>query len=82
MCWSRRREPWRPPAGSSSALENSPHPIEVTTDRAPSYPRVIEELIPAAVSATHRPQPGLQAPLIGFNEVILILLGDQRLGQF
>jgi IS6 family transposase len=30
------------------ALEHGPHPTEVTTDRAPVYPRVIEELIPAA----------------------------------
>jgi transposase-like protein len=30
------------------ALEHGPHPTEVSTDRAPTYPRVIEELIPAA----------------------------------
>src|SRR5919112_1636028 len=30
------------------ALEHSPHPTEVSTDRAPAYPRVLEELLPAA----------------------------------
>jgi IS6 family transposase len=30
------------------ALNSGPAPVEVTTDRAPVYPRVIEELIPAA----------------------------------
>jgi IS6 family transposase len=30
------------------ALNSGPAPVEVTTDRAPVYPRVIEELVPAA----------------------------------
>jgi len=30
------------------ALRLGPSPVEVTTDRAPAYPRVIEELVPAA----------------------------------
>ncbi len=30
------------------AFEHGPRPTEVSTDRAPAYPRVIEELIPAA----------------------------------
>jgi transposase-like protein len=30
------------------ALQHGPRPTEVSTDRAPAYPRVIEELIPAA----------------------------------
>jgi transposase, IS6 family len=30
------------------ALEHSSRPTEVTTDRAPAYPRVIDELLPAA----------------------------------
>jgi IS6 family transposase len=34
------------------ALEHGPHPAEVTTDRAPAYPRVIEELIPAVCHVT------------------------------
>ena len=34
------------------ALEHSPRPTEVTTDQAPAYPRVIEELIPAACHVT------------------------------
>ena len=30
------------------ALEHGPGPSEVSTDRAPAYPRVLEELLPAA----------------------------------
>ena len=30
------------------ALEHGLHPSEVTTDRAPAYPRVLDELLPAA----------------------------------
>jgi transposase-like protein len=30
------------------ALEHCPRPPEVTTDRAPAYPRVLDELLPAA----------------------------------
>jgi len=30
------------------ALEHGPRPSEVTTDRAPPYPRVLDELLPAA----------------------------------
>jgi transposase-like protein len=36
------------------ALEHSPRPSEVTTDQAPAYPRVIEELIPAACHVTEQ----------------------------
>jgi IS6 family transposase len=36
------------------ALEHGPHPIEVSTDRAPAYPRVIEELIPTACHITEQ----------------------------
>ncbi len=36
------------------ALEHGLHPTEVTTDRAPAYPRVIEELIPAACHITEQ----------------------------
>ena len=36
------------------ALEHGPSPTEVTTDRAPAYPRVLEELIPAACHVTER----------------------------
>ncbi len=32
----------------TQALKYGPHPTEVSTDRAPIYPRVIEELIPVA----------------------------------
>jgi transposase-like protein len=30
------------------ALEHGPSPTEVTTDRAPAYPRVLDELLPTA----------------------------------
>ena len=30
------------------ALQHGPRPTEVSTDRAPTYPRVLEELLPAA----------------------------------
>src|SRR5947209_17702051 len=30
------------------ALEHGPRPSEVSTDQAPAYPRVIDELLPAA----------------------------------
>jgi transposase, IS6 family len=36
------------------ALEHGLRPSEVTTDRAPAYPRVIEELIPAACHVTEQ----------------------------
>ena len=32
----------------SRALEHGPHPTEVGTDRAPTYPPVLDELLPAA----------------------------------
>lgn len=34
------------------ALEHGPRPTEVTTDRAPAYPRVLDELLPAACHVT------------------------------
>ena len=36
------------------ALEHGPSPIEVTTDRAAAYPRVLEELVPAACHVTEQ----------------------------
>jgi IS6 family transposase len=33
---------------STHALGHSPRPAEVSTDRAPAYPRVLDELLPAA----------------------------------
>ena len=30
------------------ALEHGPHPTEVSTDRAPAYPRVLDEVVPCA----------------------------------
>jgi IS6 family transposase len=34
------------------ALEHGPRPSEVTTDRAPAYPRVLDEVMPAACHVT------------------------------
>jgi transposase-like protein len=36
------------------ALEHSPRPTEVSTDGAPAYPRVIDELLPAACHITEQ----------------------------
>jgi transposase, IS6 family len=36
------------------ALEHSPRPTEVTTDRAPAYPRVVDELLPATCHITEQ----------------------------
>jgi transposase, IS6 family len=36
------------------ALEHAPRPTEVTTDRAQAYPRVLEELAPAACHVTEK----------------------------
>ncbi len=36
------------------ALEHDPRPTEVSTDRAPAYPRVIDELLPAACHVTEQ----------------------------
>jgi transposase, IS6 family len=38
----------------TGVLEHGLRPAEVTTDRAPAYPRVIEELIPAACHITEQ----------------------------
>ena len=36
------------------ALQHGPSPTEVTTDRAPAYPRVLDELLPAACHVTEQ----------------------------
>jgi transposase, IS6 family len=36
------------------ALEHGPSPTEVTTDRAPAYPRVLDELVPGACHVTEQ----------------------------
>ncbi len=36
------------------ALDHAPSPIEVTTDRAAAYPRVLDELVPAACHITEQ----------------------------
>jgi len=41
------------------ALQHGPSPTEVTTDRAPAYPRVLDELLPAACHVTEQYQNNL-----------------------
>ncbi len=36
------------------ALEHAPRPTEVSTDQAPAYPRVLDELLPAACHVTEQ----------------------------
>jgi transposase-like protein len=36
------------------ALTHGPHPSEVSTDRAPAYPRVLDELLPATCHVTQQ----------------------------
>jgi len=36
------------------ALNHGPHPAEVSTDRAPAYPRVLDELLPSACHIVER----------------------------
>jgi transposase-like protein len=38
----------------TQALGHTPRPSEVTTDRAPTYPRVLDELLPAAHHVTEQ----------------------------
>ncbi|MDT4982398.1 MAG: transposase, family [Pseudonocardiales bacterium] len=45
---SERRDAPAARAFFTRALKSAPSPVEVTTDRAPVYPRVIDELVPAA----------------------------------
>ena len=42
------------------ALEHTPRPTEVSTDRAPAYPRVLDELLP---SACHVPEQYANNPI-------------------
>jgi transposase-like protein len=46
---------WRPLAGFfTRALDHGPRPTEVSTDRAPAYHQVIDELLPAACHVTEQ----------------------------
>jgi transposase, IS6 family len=38
----------------TQALDHSPRPTEVSTDRAPTYPRVLDELLPATCHVTEQ----------------------------
>jgi IS6 family transposase len=45
---SQRRDARAARGFFTRALKSGPSPVEVTSDRAPAYPRVIDELVPAA----------------------------------
>jgi transposase-like protein len=51
---SKRRDGAAARAFFARALTHGPSPVEVTTDRAPVYPRVIDELAPSARHVTER----------------------------
>jgi IS6 family transposase len=51
---SRRRDLASARQFFTRALATSSVPVEVTTDRAPAYPRVLDELIPAALHDTQQ----------------------------
>jgi transposase-like protein len=51
---SERRDGAAARAFVTRALKAGPAPLEVTTDRAPVYPRVIDELMPAACHVCER----------------------------
>jgi transposase, IS6 family len=51
---SRRRDLSAARAFFNRAVSNGAVPVEVTTDRAPAYPRVLDELIPSALHTTEQ----------------------------
>ena len=51
---STRRNAETARAFFTRALRCGPAPVEVTTDRAPVYPRVLDELVPAALHVTEQ----------------------------
>jgi IS6 family transposase len=40
-------------------------PTEITTDRAPAYPRVLDELIPSALHTVERTRTTRSGPITG-----------------
>jgi transposase-like protein len=51
---SEQRDLAAPRRFFTRTLEHGPRPTEVTTDRAPAYPRVLDELVPAACHVTEQ----------------------------
>jgi len=51
---SRRRDLTAARAFFSRALTRGTVPVEVTTDRAPAYPRVLDEFVPGALHVTEQ----------------------------
>jgi IS6 family transposase len=55
MCWSRSAAmPRAARTFFARALAHGPAPIDVTTDRAPVYPRVVEDAAPGARQVVER----------------------------
>ena len=48
MSWPRRSGTGGDPPVLRPGTERARRPTEVTTDRAPAYPRVLDELVPEA----------------------------------
>ncbi|CAO5178835.1 hypothetical protein FAIPA1_420029 [Frankia sp. AiPs1] len=44
--------PTRPTRPSRHALSHGRRPVEVTTDKAPVYPRILDELLPRPATST------------------------------
>jgi IS6 family transposase len=51
---STKRDLAAPHRFFTQALEHGPSPTEVNADRAPAYPRVLDELLPAACHVTEQ----------------------------
>jgi transposase-like protein len=58
---SRRRDLTAARVFFSQALAVGTAPVEVTTDRAPAYPRILDELVPAALHVTEYANNGVEA---------------------
>jgi IS6 family transposase len=48
----------------TQALEHGPRPSEVSTDQAPAYPRVVDELLPAACHVMERYATIRSSPIV------------------
>jgi transposase, IS6 family len=65
---SERRDGAAARAFFARALRSGPGPVEVTTNRAPVYPRVLDELVPGARPGAVREQPGGVRPCLPQSE--------------
>jgi transposase, IS6 family len=81
MSWPRRSGIWRQLAGFfARALKAARRPTEVSTDRAPTYPRALDELVPQAchvveqyannpIESDHGRLRARTRPMRGFREL-------------